>query len=129
MEEETTPCVLWTGATINSGYGIRTVKQKNITAHRYAYIQAYGEIPAGKLIRHKCDTKLCVNPKHMELGTQKENLIDAMKRGQIKLKFTDEQILDIRSDTYHTGKELGIAYGTDKNTINRIRRGASYKHV
>lgn len=74
-------CLIWHGATINSGYGIiGNGDKKLITVHRLAWILNNGEIPGNLLIRHKCSNKLCVNPEHLELGTHSDNLRDAWAR-------------------------------------------------
>ncbi|WP_428832632.1 HNH endonuclease signature motif containing protein, partial [Pseudomonas aeruginosa] len=51
--------------------------------HRLAYADAHGPIPDGMLIRHKCDNPACFNVNHLELGTQRDNMQDASKRGRI----------------------------------------------
>lgn len=51
-------------------------------AHRVSYILYSGEIPKGMLIIHKCDNKICVNPNHLEIGTQKQNVHDAIYRAK-----------------------------------------------
>lgn len=75
-------CLIWTGARVGIGYGLLRVEGCNERAHRYAYRRAYGEIPTGAVVRHKCDTKLCVNAEHLEVGTQKENIGDMITRGR-----------------------------------------------
>ena len=55
-------------------------------AHRVSYEMANGPIPDGLIIRHKCDNPNCVNPKHLESGTQKDNMLDASFRGRINPK-------------------------------------------
>lgn len=78
-------CWNWTGMVQNSGYGLLMIGIWKITrrwhlAHRLAYVLHYGEIPKGKIVRHKCDNKLCVNWRHLELGTTFDNVMDAVRR-------------------------------------------------
>jgi hypothetical protein len=73
-------CWNWQGATMKNGYGEFHLHGSSVYAHRISYIIFYGEIPEGLLVRHKCDNKLCVNPKHLELGTHSDNLIDSYTR-------------------------------------------------
>lgn len=80
-------CWLWKGARGGKGYGIFTLtidgKQKWVSAHRFAYETWYGKLPAHLLVCHRCDTPLCVNPKHLWLGTNQENILDAQRKGRL----------------------------------------------
>lgn len=79
-------CILWTGGRwANGRYGyVWLGGKKVISAHRKAWIDAYGEIPNKLFVCHKCDVPLCVNPKHLFLGTHKDNMQDALKKGRLK---------------------------------------------
>jgi hypothetical protein len=80
------PCWLWTGGTrTKAGYGMMMIGTIGKTrrwhlVHRLAYLLEHEVIPPGKLVRHKCDVKLCVNPNHLELGTDYDNVMDAVIR-------------------------------------------------
>ena len=65
-------CLLWTGATTN-GYGVVSVDGRLQRAHRVAYEQANGPIPAGLHLDHLCRVRACINPDHLEPVTQAEN--------------------------------------------------------
>jgi hypothetical protein len=69
-------CWTWTGATNSSGYGHLKVGVGRATtlAHRFAYGLLVGAIPEGLLIDHLCRNRRCVNPAHMELVTNRENI-------------------------------------------------------
>lgn len=75
-------CWIWTGHIQNSGYGMITINKKNFLAHRLSYEAFIGKIPKGINVCHKCDVKLCCNPEHLFLGTQKENIADCIKKGR-----------------------------------------------
>ena len=80
-------CWEYQGAKLQSGYGKlgRRINGKPITyvAHRYVYELMVGKIPDGMFLCHHCDNKICCNPEHMFVGTQKDNMHDAYKKGRM----------------------------------------------
>jgi len=76
-------CWGWNGRTLG-GYAVINVFEKTIGAHRMSYTIHHGPIPDGMLVMHKCDNKICTNPEHLEVGTQRQNIKDAHKRGLVK---------------------------------------------
>jgi hypothetical protein len=83
----TTGCWEWSGANNGRGYGkfhIGGEGNPQRYAHRISWIIANGDIPKGLWILHKCDNPKCVNPNHMFLGTQTDNMQDAASKGRIK---------------------------------------------
>lgn len=75
-------CWIWTGAMQNA-YGKIRVMMKDVRAHRASWEIHKGPIPNGVCVLHACDTPLCVNPSHLFLGTQTENMDDRQKKGRI----------------------------------------------
>lgn len=74
-------CWIWTAAT-HQGYGEICYKGKKETAHRVSWELHNGPIPHGLWVLHRCDTRECVNPKHLFLGTQLDNIADCVKKGR-----------------------------------------------
>lgn len=86
IPEPMSGCWLWLGAGDENGYG----RFRRIRAHRYAYLKFIGEIPAGKFVCHKCDNPACVNPAHLWLGENRDNLEDMTKKGRRRNQNNDK---------------------------------------
>lgn len=72
----TTGCYLWLGA-LHQGYGRITVNRRVHRAHRYAWLLAGNTLPAYPeyVIDHVCNVKSCVNPDHLQVATQRQNIL------------------------------------------------------
>lgn len=83
-----------------------------------------GEIPENKLIRHLCDNPNCINPNHIEIGSQKDNMVD-MKRNKKpirkRVKLSETAILDILFNTQLTNEQLSIKYQVSVRRIYLIK--------
>lgn len=79
-----TGCWLWTAST-SHGYGAFGMSRPRriVRAHRVSWELAHGPIPSGMSVLHSCDVRNCVNPKHLWLGTQADNLRDAAAKGRL----------------------------------------------
>jgi hypothetical protein len=81
-------CWLWQAGTFPNGYGMVNLgrfadgRQHTEYAHRVAYVLAKGAVPNGSVVMHSCDTPACVNPDHLALGTQGDNVRDAFAKGR-----------------------------------------------
>lgn len=76
-------CIEWTGGLNNCGYGQTSIYAKHVLAHRLAFELANGPIPAGVYVLHTCDNRVCVNPDHLWLGSQLDNVRDAITKGRM----------------------------------------------
>jgi len=117
-------CVEWEGQISPNGYGRMSDGKRY--AHRETWKEHNGDIPEGMVIKHKCDNKLCVNPEHLESGTQAENVKEAYDRGLRKptRKLTDEQIREIKV-RLHTENNSALAreFGVSRFLICDIKKG------
>jgi hypothetical protein len=138
-------CWLWT-ATVrgNNSYGSFSVDGHDEAAHRVAWRLYRGEIPKGMLVLHTCDTPTCVRPEHLRLGTQKDNVHDAIAKGRHKFKhlkefvlrgeakktskLTDDQVRAIRADK-RTQRVIGPEYGIDPSIVSEIRTRKAWRHI
>lgn len=82
-------CWEWLGAIGKDGYGLTCVDSKTQGAHRVSWEATNGEIPKGLWVLHKCDNPKCINPKHLFLGTAKDNTKDSMQKGRRKFRGED----------------------------------------
>lgn len=71
-------CWLWNKALFSNGYG----RVRDERVHRKAWMLVYGPIPNRLLVLHRCDVKRCLNPKHLFLGTQLDNMHDMIAKGR-----------------------------------------------
>lgn len=80
--EPNTGCWLWTGYYSYNGYGRVRQNHRKTPAHRMVWELAHGPVPAGMFVLHRCDTRPCVNPDHLFLGTAQDNVNDMVSKGR-----------------------------------------------
>jgi hypothetical protein len=126
-------CWLWLGSRHPQGHGQVRVNGTVIYAHRHAYVLAHGHIPAGLIVRHRCDNPPCCNPAHLELGTVADNSRDAVERRQHwaprgathpRAKFSDALIESARCMRAGGLSNLEVAEqtGISPSYVSRITR-------
>jgi len=125
-------CLIWMNATDTGGYGRVCIGHQRIDgAHRVAWQLTYGEIPPGQYVLHHCDVKPCINPLHLYLGDQKQNLRDAIERGQYGNAKITATIASLIRDEYSHGDisqaQIGNRYGLKQAAVSKIVTGRRWK--
>lgn len=97
---------------------------KCIAASRFVWENTNGLIPDGLLIRHKCDNPLCINVDHLQLGTQVDNMRDAIERKRFKYhaKLSDQDVEDIRTSSLGP-TEIAKKYGICRTHASKLKNG------
>lgn len=130
-------CWLWTAGRYRTGYGMFMVarfseSQVNTQAHRVAYVLGRGDIPQGRVVMHACDEPACVNPRHLVLGDQADNIRDASRKGRLQVphvarrKLTDAQVADVRASR-ETLAVWADRLGVSVSYLSMVRRGLCRK--
>lgn len=130
-----TGCWEWQGYRLPLGYGQIGVRKKVVLTHRLAWELTHGPIPDGLVVRHKCDNPPCCNPDHLELGTQQDNVNDAIERNRIAVGFalphtvlSDADVRAIRRE-YSCVRGPGI-WGAESNSAELAERyGVTKYHI
>ncbi len=136
IPEPNTGCWLWTSTTDKLGYGHFRLNGPKY-AHRASWTIYRGEIPKDLNVCHKCDTPGCVNPDHLFLGTDSDNVKDAVSKGRWSdakgeahgnSKLTNDQIVSIREDK-RKSRDIAPDYGISFQQVYRIRNRESWPHI
>lgn len=127
-----TGCWLWTGHVNKKGYGSVSYKGRQWQAHRLIYTLLKGPIPEGMVLMHSCDTPACINPSHLQPGTDKENAWDRERKHRRKVPkgeknwsagVTDKQadeVRELRKAGYQLEsivKTTGVHYSTVRRIL------------
>lgn len=140
-------CWEWQRGKIH-GYGKLKIGGIRVLAHRASYDEFVGD-PKGFFVCHKCDNPPCINPKHLFLGTQRDNMLDAYNKGRIAVpvgcrfkkghipstsnsKLSAERALQVKNLIQSRGRKslrvLSAEIGVPKHILVDIIRGRSYKN-
>lgn len=128
-------CWVWMSTIHENGYGRVCAGKKPFYAHRVSYEQKYGPIPSGMMALHHCDVRCCVNPDHIFVGTQQNNMTDKVRKNrQAKgishgnAKLTEDQVLEIKYSS-ETSIKLAAKFDYSASMIRAIKNGKLWKHL
>ncbi len=141
--EKSSTCWRWTGSTDDKGYGRFWLNGQCEKAHRVAWMLKHGPVGEEIDVLHTCDSPACVNnEEHLWLGTHLDNMRDMYAKGRRdhskisgekngSARLTIEEVEQIRRRLMagESQRALGRAFGVNKRTIGRIRRGFSWRAV
>lgn len=123
VPEPNSGCLLWIGSTNRKGYGQFNTGYTTAAAHRIAYERAFGPIPEGLCVCHRCDTPACVNPDHFFVGTIEDNNKDMARKGRAKGPSPDKRRLKIVCKRGHprVGDNVRIVVTGDGKIVRLCR--------
>lgn len=131
IPEPNSGCWLWDASTTRGGYGQYWRGRERWRAHRLSFWIYVGDIPPGKLVCHRCDVPSCVNPDHLWIGSDRDNVLDTIRKGRRVVrvsggekhnwsKLTARDVVAIRADPRTTG-EIARAFGVSLGNIRAIK--------
>jgi len=138
IPEPNSGCWLWTASTDPKGYGKIAIDRHPYIATRVSLAIAGRRPKAGENACHRCDNPTCVNPDHLFLGSQKENIHDMIAKGRHAVgermprsTLTSGQVLAIKflHSLGRSGKKMAAQYGVATMTVSRIINGHAWKHI
>jgi hypothetical protein len=139
-----TGCWIWAGAAAAGGYGCAVYRGAVHKAHRVSWAIHNGHMPPRAIkVCHKCDTPACVNPAHLWLGTQAQNVADMVAKGRARTspRFGSENptaaldedavwaIRHMLKARWFSQIEVARSYGVSPMTISRIANNQTWPHV
>jgi hypothetical protein len=136
-----TKCWIWGASKNKKGYGHFGFNGRMYQAHRFAYKLYYGDYDEILQCLHKCDNPSCVNPNHLWLGTNTDNVLDMVAKGRNKYckgekngnsKLTEKDVIEIRniySTGSHSFRSLAKMYGIHNSVVGDIVNRNNWKNL
>ncbi len=118
-------CWLWSGSKTKDGYGQFGGRRRRVYAHRFSWELHNGPIPKGMNILHECDQTNCVNPNHLFLGTQADNVRDMIKKSRQAVGEQLPQSILSESDV----KEIRRLHATNRFSLSRLGKMFNTVHT
>jgi len=121
-------CWIWQKQFDTYGYGKFKVDGRTVKAHRYSYEIYHGKFDSQLHVLHQCDCPSCVNPHHLFLGTNRDNVEDRTakdRQGETTRRLTLSERNGIIADIQHglSKKEISIKYQVHPSTVGRLKHG------
>lgn len=151
VPEPNSGCWLWSAMADRDGYGRFHADGKMVGAHRFSFEVYVGPIPGDLHVLHRCDEPSCVNPAHLFLGTNADNVADRDAKGRQAIgdrnasrlyperrprgeghanaKLTSAQAAAIHAAQGETGKSVAARLGVSETLVSRVRRGKAWTHI
>ena len=122
-------CWPWTGHTQSSGYGVFNYKRLSKYAHRVAMFWKAGKsFSSSYHVIHLCDNRACCNPRHLTVGTHKDNMEDMVRKQRFSRKLNEGDVREIRSSRL-TRNRLAKMYKVSYSTIANIQNKKTWNRV
>lgn len=145
IPEPNSGCWLWLGSTFAVGYGAIGLGRRTDGidyAHRVSWDLHFGAVPDGMWVLHRCDVRICVNPRHLFLGTPKANSDDMRAKGRARYLhqkgeahgnsiLTDALVLQLRAE-HRAGDSLqtiATRHGLNRATVHNVVSRGGWKHL
>lgn len=128
---KTAGCWLWNASKDGKGYGVIGLSvpvRRHGKAHRVSWELHKGAIPAGMAVLHKCDTPACVNPEHLFLGTQADNMRDCSAKGRIRTVINADIAREIYRDS-RNHSVLSRHFGVSRRLVRMIKTKQAWQNA
>lgn len=136
---KTGSCWVWTGGKLRD-YGCFHNRKGSNLAHRFSWELHFGPIPEEMLVLHKCDNPPCVNPEHLRLGTQADNVRDMISKGRevYASKLNGVKVIEIRKIASELRPKKSAAYvyallaeryEVSADTVSRVVNKTRWQHI
>lgn len=138
MDTKCRECIEWPYSKNHNGYGVVWLNGKVFRAHRVSFEKHIGEIGKGMVVIHDCDNPACVNPNHLKIGSQKDNLADMHRKnraakgghhGNSKLSESDVIAAKQKHKSGISIYRLAKLYDVNWTTMNRAVQGDTWRHI
>jgi hypothetical protein len=116
-------CWLWTASKIRNGYGRYKLNGETVYAHLFSWEYFNGEIDKGLSVLHKCDVRNCVNPNHLFLGTQKDNMVDMIAKGRA-IHPKGLELKRLKENAIHSSSISKAVSYVQRDLLQRNKRAA-----
>ncbi len=132
-------CWIFKKGKSSGGYGCITYKGKQQRAHRVSYLLFNGDIKKGLFVCHSCDRPSCINPTHLWIGTNQDNIKDMFSKNRKShvgekntraiLKEKEVKCIKIQLTNGHKINDIAKKYKVSRPVIEKIKYGYTWKHL